>query len=510
MTSTASPVRYTLPWRMAAAALLLTLGGCDSSPEPEPTPQSRCEGLRERTLEEARITGAELVAASGSLPEYCKVTGTLPPSLDFEVRLPTAWNEKTVYSGGGGFDGFIFSNDSYTVNGYASIASNGGHTGEGVDASFALDAQKLDDFAYLSIHRVLPIAKSLIQERYGKSARKTYFEGCSNGGREALIEAQRWPEDFDGIIARAPAYNFVELMTTFNENTRQLMKPGASLPSEKLQLLGKAVLDACDAKDGVADGILSLPSACQFDPSVLQCAEAGQTDCLTAEQVTSARTIYSPTLLNGTTLYPGWPAGGEADPEGWGAWITGDGNATLSIGGLFGSAMVKYFITRDPDFDPLTFHLNDWQSRINEVSARVSANNPDLGRFQARGGKLILWHGGTDAAISQHGTAAYYERVVQAAGGQAAADAFVEYFPAPGVNHCAGGAGADTVDLLTALENWVEKGVAPSQAKLVATKFHPETGESVLSRPLCKYPRYPRYKGTGDVNSADSFTCVDP
>jgi feruloyl esterase len=269
-------VRDTIAGRVSAAALLLVLGGCGTTPEP--APRSRCEGLRGRTFEEARITGAELIAASGPLPEYCKVTGTLPPSLDFEVRLPSAWNEKTVYAGGGGFDGFIPDTGVYTAKGYASIGSNGGHTGDVLDASFALDAQKLDDFAYRSIHRVLPIAKALIQERYGKSATKTWFEGCSNGGREALIEAQRWPEDFDGIIARAPAYNFVELLIAFNRNTRQLMKPGANLSAGKLQVLGKAVLDACDAKDGVADGIISHPSACTFDPSVLRRRAGGLSD----------------------------------------------------------------------------------------------------------------------------------------------------------------------------------------------------------------------------------------
>ncbi|WP_257450565.1 tannase/feruloyl esterase family alpha/beta hydrolase [Archangium lipolyticum] len=498
----------TFSWWSSALAVLLLLGGCDDPPEP--TPRSRCEGFRGRTLEGASITGAELVAASGQLPEYCKVSGALPPSLEFEVRLPSSWNGKTVHAGGGGFDGFIPSGDVYTQKGYASIASNGGHTGDVLDGSFALDPQKLDDFAYLSIHRVQPVAKAIIQERYGTSSTKTYFEGCSNGGREALIEAQRWPEDFDGIIARAPAYNFVELLLAFNRNTRQLSKPGANLSSAKLVALGKAVLDACDAKDGVADGMISLPSACQFDPAVLRCLGAERDDCLTSEQETSVRTIYSPFVLNGATLNQGWPPGGEADPDGWAAWITGNGNATLSLSGLFGSGLIKFFITRDPDFDPLTFEPNDWLPRIDEVSDLVSANSTDLTRFRARGGKLILWHGGTDAAISQKGTDVYYENLVQAAGGLAEADTFVEYFPAPGVNHCAGGAGADSVDLLTALENWVEKGVAPSQAGLVAAKLNPQTGETVLSRPLCKYPQYPRYNGSGDVNSAGSFTCVNP
>ncbi|QRO02022.1 tannase/feruloyl esterase family alpha/beta hydrolase [Archangium violaceum] len=503
-----APVRNTFSWCGSALAVLLVLGGCGTSPGP--TPQARCEGFRGRTLEGAQITGAELVAASGQLPEYCKVSGMLPPSLHFEVRLPTSWNGKTVHVGGGGFDGSIPSGDVYTQKGYVSIASDGGHTGDVLDASFALDPQKLDDFAYLSTHRVLPIAKALILERYGKSSTKTYFEGCSNGGREALIEAQRWPEDFDGIIARAPAYNFVELLIAFNRNTRQLSKPGAGLSSAKLMVLGKAVLDACDAKDGVADGIISHPSTCQFDPAVLQCPGAEQNDCLTAEQVTSVRTIYSPMSLNGTTVNQGWPVGGEADPEGWSGWITGNGNASLSAAGIFGSGLIKFFITRDPNFDPLTFNPNDWLSQINTMSGLVSANSTDLERFRARGGKLILWHGGTDAAISQKGTDVYYENLVQAAGGQAAADTFVEYFPAPGVNHCFGGAGADAVDLLTPLENWVEKGVPPSQAGLVAVKLNPQTGGTVLSRPLCKYPQYPRYNGSGDVASAGSFTCVNP
>jgi len=493
-------------------AMTLLLGGCTTPPPtpPEETAQQRCERLREKTLEGASITEATLVAASSTLPEYCKVTGKLPADLQFEVRLPTDWNGKTLYSGGGGFDGVIGPTDVYTAQGYAAIASNGGHTGDALDGSFAQDPEKLADFADRSIHRVLPFAKDIIRERYGRNSEKTYFEGCSNGGREALIEAQRWPDDFDGIIARAPAYNFVELLLAFNRNFQQLSKPGANFSAPKLATLGKAVLDACDAKDGLADGILSLPTACQFDPGVLQCTGADQDTCLTAEQVASARTLYSPTRLNGTVSNEAWPAGGEADPEAWALWMTGNGNALLSGGGLFGLGMVRYFITQDPNYNPLAFDPQAWLPRISEVSAQVSANSADLERFRARGGKLILWHGGTDAAISQNGTVAYYQRLIAASGGQAAADSFVEYFPAPGVNHCAGGAGADSVDLLSAMENWVEKGIAPSSANLVAAKVDLQTGTPLLARPLCKYPLYPRYKGAGDPASAASFTCAAP
>ncbi|MET0404585.1 MAG: tannase/feruloyl esterase family alpha/beta hydrolase, partial [Cystobacter sp.] len=477
---------------------------------PEPTAQQQCERLRDKSLDGARITGATLIAAASPLPEYCKVTGGLAPSLQFEVRLPTGWNGRAVYAGGGGFNGSITPSDDHLRRGYAAIASDGGHTGDVLDGSFALDPEKRADFADRSIHRVLPFAKTLIHERYGKNAEKTYFEGCSNGGREALIEAQRWPEDFDGIIARAPAYNFVELLIAFNQNSQQLAKPGASLSDARLATLGKAVLDACDAQDGLADGILSRPNDCQFDPGTLQCTGADQDTCLTAEQVASVRKIYSPTRLDGAVINEAWPRGGEADPLGWSAWMTGNGNPAQSASGLFGLGLVRYFITRDPNYDPLAFVPEQWSARIAEVSAQVSARSADLSRFRARGGKLILWHGGTDAAISLKGSDAYYQRVVTAAGGQAAADTFVEYFQAPGVNHCEGGAGADAVDLLSALEGWVEQGIAPSSARLVATKTDRTTGTQLLSRPLCKYPRYPRYTGQGDPNAAASFTCVEP
>jgi pimeloyl-ACP methyl ester carboxylesterase len=490
----------------------LLLGGCTPPPPPpapEETAQQRCERLRGKALDGASITEATLVAASNTLPEYCKVTGLLPADLQFEVRLPSDWNGKTVYAGGGGFDGAIPSTDAYTARGYTAIASNGGHTGL-FDGSFALNTEMLADFADRSIHRVLPFAKDIIRERYGRNSEKTYFEGCSNGGREALIEAQRWPDDFDGIVASAPAYNYVELLLAFNRNFQQLSKPGANFSAARLATLGKAVLDACDDKDGLVDGIISHPAACQFEPGTLQCTGADQDTCLTAEQVASARTIYSPMRLEGIVINEGWPAGGEADPLGWAPWMTGNGNALFSGGGLFQLGMVRYFITRDPNHDTLAFAPQAWLPRISEVSAQVSANSADLERFRARGGKLILWHGGTDAAISQNGTAAYYQRVVQTSGGQAAADSFVEYFPAPGVNHCGGGPGADSVNLLSALEDWVEKGIAPSSANLVATKVDLQTGAPLLARPLCKYPLYPRYKGEGDPASAASFTCAAP
>ena len=317
-----------------SALLSLLLSACAHTPS-APAPRAACEALTGRSVEGARVTRATLVPAERELREYCQVLGTLPPALDFELRLPSAWNGRTVYGGGGGFDGVIFPGEEFTEQGYASVASNGGHNGDTLDAAFALEPEKRDDFASLSVHRVLSVVQALIRERYGRASERTWFEGCSNGGREALIEAQRWPEDFDGIIARAPAYNFVELMLAFNRHTQLLSQPGASLSDAKLASLGQAVLAACDAQDGLADGILSNPGACAFDPATLQCQGAESDACLTAAQLTPVRAVYAPYVLNGQTIYDGWPAGGENDPDAWATWITGHGTPSASVGGIF-------------------------------------------------------------------------------------------------------------------------------------------------------------------------------
>jgi hypothetical protein len=489
------------------ALLPLLLSACAHTP-PVPSSRAACEALAGRSVGDATVTRATLVAALDTLPEYCQVLGTLPPALDFELRLPSAWNGRTVYGGGGGFDGVIFPGDEYTEQGYASIASNGGHAGTPLEGAFALDPLKRDDFTMMSVHRVLPVAQALIRERYGRASQRTWFEGCSNGGREGLIAAQRWPEDFDGIIARAPGYNFTELMLTFHHHAQQLARPGA-LPSDaKLARLGQAELDACDAKDGLADGILAHP-VCDFDPGVLQCPGDTRADCLTPEEVASARMLAAPYLVVGRRYHEGSPPGGALEPGGWAIWRTQEGGVETSAGALFAREFIRYFITRQPTLDPRAFQLTDWQRRADIVSSELSANGVSLERFRAHGGKLILWHGSADGVISVRGTAAYYAQLVETAGGQREADSFVEYFPAPGVHHCGGGVGADRVNLLPALEAWVERGVPPSQAGLVATRRE-ATGAPGLSRPLCKAPLYPRYDGKGDPAQATSFSCVAP
>lgn len=496
-----------LPRLLMPSLFVLALGATSCAHVPASPPAlTACEGFRGRTVEGAQLTGASVIAATATLPEYCQVTGTLPPSLHFEVRLPSSWNGRTVYGGGGGFDGFIIPGDSYTAQGYASIASDGGHTGHPLSGAFALDPVALEDFAFRSVHRVLPVAKAILREHYGKAATRTYFEGCSNGGREALIEAQRWPDDFDGIIARAPAYDFVGLMLTFSHNAQLLAKPGAMPSRAKLEHLGQALLAACDANDGLTDGLLSQTDACSFEPATLLCHAESTPECLTPAELASVQALASPYVLDGRRLNPGWPRGDASDPGGWAAWLD-QPQLTDTAGSRLSGDFIRFFIAQQSGFNPATFDATAWWPRIEALSALISARSADLERFRAHGGKLILWHGGTDGIISQRVTTAYYQQLVQKAGGQAAADTFVEYFPAPGVNHCSGGAGADSVNLLPALEDWVEGRGPPSRANLVATR---RAGPGALSRPLCKYPLYPRYNGTGEVSQASSFTCVAP
>ncbi len=497
--------------RPALATLLLGMAACTHAPSAAPEARAPdCERLTALAVAGATLTQATRVPAQGPVPEYCRVRGELPPSLHFEVRLPTGWNGRTVYNGGGGYDGVIFPADENLARGYASVASDGGHTGTPAQGAFALEPGPLEDFASLSVHRVLPVARALIRAHYGQDATKTYFEGCSNGGREGLIAAQRWPEDFDGLVIHAPAHDFVSLMLAFNQHAQRLAIPGALPSRAQLAHLGQAMLAACDAKDGLADGIVSHPG-CAFDPGVLQCQGPERDTCLTPAQVASARALAAPVVLDGQVLYPGWPVGDAEDPGGWAAWRLEPGDFERSAGHVLSRELIRYFITRDPGFDSLRFQPGAWRERIAEVTAQVSALDPDLSRFRARGGKLILRHGSADGIISPRGTDAYYEAVVRAAGGQAQADTFVEYFPAPGVHHCGGipGPGPNQVDWLSALETWVERGVPPSRTPLLAHK--PDaTGAPVLSRPVCKYPLYPRYSGSGNPNLAEHFTCVAP
>ncbi|MEJ1130304.1 tannase/feruloyl esterase family alpha/beta hydrolase [Variovorax sp. CCNWLW225] len=479
------------------------------NPPPAPpvvTAQKACSDLNGKTVAGAALT-AVMEAASAGTPVYCKVTGTIAPALNFQISLPAAWNGKLYYQGGGGYNGAISPPGAPALSqGYAVVASDSGHQDSGLSADFALtDTFAAQLFGSLSVPTVMSTATETLATAYGALPAKSYFEGCSNGGREALMAVQRSPNLFDGVIARAPAYNWVGFMGAFNRNSRALAAPGGAFSAAKTALLSTQVRNACDALDGITDGVVSNQAACTpavVNVAALRCAGGGDTgdSCLSDAQLdvvaswtTEATFTGSPTFRNA-----GWNlTGNEDDPGAWRTWLTGDGNVTMALQFLFQDTTVKNYLARDRTVDSLAY--TPWDQNQNALYAMAALNdatNADIRPFINSGGKLILWHGGNDAALSARSTVEYHANMRNAVGAPAA-DASTRFYVAPGVNHCAGGPGADSADLLTALDQWVTKSAAP--ATLVAEKRDAD-GAVVLSRPLCQYPQYPRY--TGPANDA--------
>jgi len=499
---------------------LLTACGDSGDDSPSVTTMA-CGDFAGQTIAGAAVTAADVVPAAAGVPEYCRVQATLPTKLKFELRMPTTgWNGKLVYGASdtpsgsaGGFDGYLpVPNVSALKMGYANVASDSGHRSTAslpdIDATWALnDAEAVNNYANLSVPKVAAAAREFVRMRYGSDATKAYYEGCSNGGREALMVAQRNPDVFDGVIARAPAYNFSGLLSSFQRGALALAAPGGQFTPGKVATLAAAVRNACDALDGSTDGVVNNLAACNFDPAVLRCTGADSDTCLSDAQLAVVASWTSDFALAGTSsAAKAWPlTGNEDDAATWGPWFLGGGGFP-SAQFLFMMGGVQYFFAKDPAQNPLTYDLAANIGTVSAFASLADANDAALTGFKAHGGKLILWHGTTDPAISVNGTTDYYNRVVTAAGGQAAADGFVRYYKAPGVAHCLGGPGADTADLLSALDTWVSGGAAP--ATLTARKLDPTNGATLFSRPLCVHPKYPRYNGSGDVNAASSYTCT--
>lgn len=492
----------------------------------EPSPvalQNKCRTLVDKRLAHgaASVTAGTVVDATGNAPEYCIVQVKFrDTALRFEAKLPTSgWNRKLAFLGGGGFDGNIaqptqpYHSASILSERYATMATNGGHEAppnllDYFKAEFAYDPVQQVDFTNQSEHRSLPIGKELIRFFYAQDVQRAYFEGCSMGGHDAMIQAQRFPEDFDGIVARAPAGNIMGLFMQFNRIAKQVRNPAGQLNSAKQTLLANSVLQQCDGLDGLADGIIGKPAACNFEPQVLRCTGGVDTgnNCLSDAQIATVSAVTLPiAMTNGAFGHTGYFFGGENHPKGWGEYIWPNPALGDSLQGLFSDGFIRSFVTRDPGFNTSTWDANAWPADMNRVGALFSANDPDLSGMRSRGAKLLMWNGTTDTSVSPKDNARYYNSVVSRMG-KSATDDVVEYFQAPGVGHCFGGVGPDQVDLLQAMSTWVEQGVAPSAQNLVHRKLD-AGGATTMTRPLCKYPAYPRYNGTGDVNDAANFTC---
>jgi feruloyl esterase len=460
-------------------------------------------------------TGAQAPAqpaAFRQLPAFCRVAATLKPSSDSDIRIevwmPLAnWNGRFQGVGNGGLAGSI----TYTsgrggiergmaealARGYATASTDTGHVG-GTAAPFLGHPEKLIDFGYRAVHEMTVAAKAIVNAFYGAPPRFSYWNGCSTGGRQGLMEAQRFPADYDGIVAGAPA-NPSTRLSAWNVHVGKLAAdPMHAIPASKYPMIHQAVLNACDASDGLQDGQISDPSSCRFDFRALACTSGDSSSCLTPGQVETARTVTAPAVHSktGEMIFPGLALGTEL---GWASKIGGAEPNPL------GTESFKYIVYRDPNWDWRTFDLESavaLADRLDQGTLNVTA---DLRTFRQRGGKLLLYHGWRDQNFSAETSVGYHRRVRETLGA-AGSDEWMRLFLAPGMGHCGGGEGPNAFDPVTALEQWVEHGSAPGQ--IMATRR--TDGKVVRTRPLCPYPQVARYRGTGSIDDAANFTCAAP
>jgi feruloyl esterase len=537
----------------------LTLGvvgagsGAQAAPKPA-DPAAACAALSKVTVSARQIglptSGAKVISATFSpaggtgakaTVEYCKVLAQIAPAdphgepITLQLNLPSAWNGKAVQMGGGGLDGQLVTAEgpgpganaqpTPLTAGYATFGSDGGHS---VPGPFDADGQAkaftndevLANYGGAQLKKTHDFALAVIKLRYGKAPKRTYFVGGSEGGNEALAVAQRWGDEYDGAISYYPAAGGVPLVVALGRDARAFAAPGAYPGPAKQALLHKAVVAACDAADGAADGIVSNPGACQFNVATLRCPTGGDEGdgCLSDAQIAALKVMdadvhLSYPLASGQTGIAGYHVFRGVDLT---AYISGLGGSapapgpltqTTPIHYMFFNVFVRGFLMRDLAANPLAFDPENpgtWAPRMSQISSLIGSPRPDLSKFSRHGGKLILVHGNDDSLIPVGWSEAYYQDVVKTMGA-GAVDRFVRFYTVPGYGH---GLGVFTVDWdsLTALDRWVETGAAPNAP--VAMDVGP--AHRGRTRPLCRYPAWPKYSGAGDINSAASYTCANP
>lgn len=499
--------------RKALSATLLLV----SSIAALPAYAASCEDLAAVALPDGRITTAQSVAAGtfsppnaqptaaaayADLPSFCRVTATLTPTSDSEIEIEVwlpleNWNRKLLGVGNGGWTGSIATSAlaDGLRRGYATVSTDTGHTGG--SASFALEhPEKLRDFGHRATHLMTVRAKELIERFYDSAPQYSYFNGCSAGGRQGMQEAQRYPEDYDGIIAGSPGLNWSgrAMQTVWVAQAVHLTAENA-IPAEKFRTLHAAALAACDANDGVEDGVIGDPQRCAFDPAVLQCQGEDNMSCLTSAQIATARHIYADVSDrdSGAVIVPGLSPGSEL---GWGT-MAGERPFAPGID------LFKYVVFEDPDWAFTDFDFERDVALTREKSAELDALQTDLSEFFARGGKLLSYHGWSDPQISPGSTVQYYEQVIDTVGSVDELQKHYRLFMVPGMNHCGGGPGTADFDMLPVLEAWVERGEVPARIDAA----HSENGTVTRTRPLCPYPQRAVYSGSGSTDDAANFSC---
>jgi pimeloyl-ACP methyl ester carboxylesterase len=477
-----------------------------------------CDSLAKLALPHASVTLAQDVPAGqltlpagavptfpgfpapnfGNVPAICRVAATLKPTSDSDIRIelwmPTAnWNGKLEAVGNGAWAGSISYRDLATAvtAGWAAVSTDTGHT-ETTAAFVVGHPEKLIDFAYRAVHEMTLAAKPIVSAYYGKNPARVYFNGCSTGGRQALAEAQRYPNDYDGIVAGAPA-NYPTHLQGAQVWTAQITNQSDGyIPPAKYPMVHKAVLEACDALDGVKDRVLEDPRRCHFDPQVLLCKGSDAETCLTAAQVEVARKVYAGP---GPSLFPGLERGSEL---GW-AMLSGPKPLALA------AETYQYLVFKDPTWDYLKFDAaRDMATADKVIGPTMNSIDPNLKPFFKHGGKLLVYHGWADPGIPPQNSVNYFTSVEDTVGGRAAASDSIRLFMVPGMGHCRGGDGTDDFDKIGTLASWVETNKAPDH--ILAA--HKTKGAIDRTRPLCPYPQTAHYKGSGNTDDAANFVCA--
>jgi feruloyl esterase len=487
--------------------------------------QHACADIRRLSSDVVTVLSAEEVAASGDAPAFCRVLGMIQPEILIEVALPLAWNRRIYMRGNGGFAGEkldqparVAQRNAALRNGFVATQTNTGHDAEAEPlASFAqANHRKLVDYSFRAVHETIRATKRLATYFYGRPAAYSYFDGCSTGGRQGLMSAQRFPGDFDGIAVGAPVLNFVDTTITGLWNARAL--DGAGLDVPKMSLIADAVYKKCDAKDGLNDGVIDDPRRCDFDPAndLPKCAPGANDTaaCFTPRQIDALKTIYSGPQSGGKAYFPGQPVGAEkagispqggaALESGWSGWIVTEKGPSRQF--AYAESFMRHmaFARTVDGFDWRKFDFDKDPARMDAIRRLLNANDADLRPFKARGGRILMYFGWADTALNPLMGIDYYERV-NAAVGTTTPD-FMRLFMVPGMFHCRGGIGADRFDALTPLIEWVENGAAPE--RLNASRV--EGGKTVRTRPLCPYPQAARHDGKGSPDDAASFSCAAP
>ena len=520
--------------------------GAPKEQQPQSTPQvGRCvaDEFPSASIENARVRTAELLpagsftppgsrAALESLPQFCRVQAHVSASTDslinFEVWVPDKWNGKIVVTGNGGYSNVPNYRDmaSAMSQGYAVAGGDTGHqTSTSDDLLWGVGHRdRILDWGTRSIHLIASPSRRIAEIAGAVSIKRAYFLGCSTGGHQGYAEIQRYPQDFDGVIAGAPGGNRVRLtagfLWQFLANHRRGENASPIIPASKLPLITRAIVEACDGDDGVADGVVDDPRSCRFDPVALACKRGDESTCLTPEQIEALKKMYAGAKnpRTGEQVYPGWPKSSEAltvSPDGMplSGWQLYWGASEPTR-----AAFWSRWVFEDPGWNWWSFDFDRDLRRADErIGILVDQVNPDIRAFKDRRGKAIVYQGWQDPVANPIDTVAYYEKVLARQGSQAEIDKFFRLFMVPGMGHCAGGTGATSFgnqnapasvvdaqhDILTALDAWVERGTPPD--RIVASRI--ANGAVVRTRPLCPYPRKAHYKGSGSTDDAENFVC---